>query len=108
MDRFLVMVLSARLQWTSHLLLDALFLPAESRVMRCVARMHAMFSTGHGGVIPLTQADIASMAGVTRSTANRVLNRAQAEGVLRVGRATLEVVDIDRLRRQAGHWGSPG
>jgi CRP/FNR family cyclic AMP-dependent transcriptional regulator len=107
-DRFLVMVLSARLQLTSHLLLDALYLPAELRVMRCVVRMHAMFSSGSGGVIPLTQADIASMAGVTRSTANRLLNHAQADGVLRVGRGTLEVVDVERLRRQTGEMGTPG
>jgi CRP-like cAMP-binding protein len=100
-DRFLVIVLSARLQSTSQLLLDALYLPAEVRVMRCVARMHALFGADGGATIPLTQADIASMAGVTRSTVNRVLNRAQADGTLKVGRATLEVVDLERLNRQA-------
>jgi CRP-like cAMP-binding protein len=101
-DRFVAMVLSARLQWTSHLLIDALYLPADVRVMRSVARMLTLFSEDRSGTIPLTQSDIASMAGVTRSTANRVLKQAEVEGVLSLGRATLDVLDVARLHRQAG------
>ena len=101
-DHFVMMVLSARLRATSRQLLDALYLPADTRVVRCVARMYAIFSTDSDGTIPLTQADIASMAGVTRSTANRVLKAAQAKGVLRAGRATLEVLDVGRLQHLAG------
>jgi CRP-like cAMP-binding protein len=97
-DHFVMMVLSARLRSTSRQLLDALYLPADTRVVRCVARMYAIFSTDSDGTIPLTQADIASMAGVTRSTANRVLKAAQAKGVLRAGRATLEILDVARLQ----------
>lgn len=101
-DRFLLMVVAARLQFTSRQLLDALYLPAELRVMRCVARMHGMFCVERGDTIPLTQAEIASMAGVTRSTANRVLKHAQIDGVLSVGRAQIDVLDAPMLRRQAG------
>jgi CRP-like cAMP-binding protein len=101
-DHFVMMVLSARLRSTSRQLLDALYLPADTRVVRCVARMYAIFSTDSDGTIPLTQADIASMAGVTRSTANRVLKAAQAKGVLRAGRATLEILDVGRLQHLAG------
>ena len=101
-DHFVMMVLSARLRATSRQLLDALYLPADTRVVRCVARMYAIFSVDTDGTIPLTQADIASMAGVTRSTANRVLKAAQAKGVLRAGRATLEVLDVGRLQHLAG------
>lgn len=100
-DRFLVMVFAARLQATSRQLLDALYLPAETRVMRCLARMHDMFSTTGQGGVPLTQAEIASMAGVTRSTANRVLKRGQAEGVLALRRAAVDVLDLARLRKEA-------
>jgi CRP-like cAMP-binding protein len=101
-DHFVMMVLSVRLRSTSRQLLDTLYLPADTRVVRCVARMHATFSTDTGDTIPLTQADIASMAGVTRSTANRVLKAAQTKGVLRAGRATLEILDVERLHRLAG------
>jgi CRP-like cAMP-binding protein len=100
-DRFLVTVLAARLQSTSRHLLDALYLPADTRVMRCVVRMQDMFSTNGQRRIPLTQADIASMAGVTRSTVNRVLKRAQADGVVAIGRASVDVLDPVRLRREA-------
>jgi CRP-like cAMP-binding protein len=107
-DRFLLTVLAARLQFTSRQLLDALYLPAELRVMRCVARMHAMFGAkgassppASEGSIPLTQAEIASMAGVTRSTANRVLKHAEIDGVLSVQRAFIVVLDTELLRRQA-------
>jgi len=101
-DHFLVMVLSVRLRSTSRQLLDALYLPADTRVVRCVARMHAIFSTDTADTVPLTQTDIASMAGVTRSTVNRVLRAAQTKGVLRAGRATLEILDVERLYRLAG------
>ena len=102
LDRFLASVLAVRLQATSRQLLDALFLPADVRVARCVARLHTMFATDGSDSVPFTQSEIASMAGVTRSTANRVLNRARTQGVLRVGRASLEVLDVERLRRDAG------
>ena len=80
-DHFVMMVLSARLRATSRQLLDALYLPADTRVVRCVARMYAIFSVDTDGTIPLTQADIASMAGVTRSTAYRVLKAARIRGL---------------------------
>lgn len=104
-DRFLLSVLAARLQFTSRQLLDALYLLAEVRVVRCVARLHTMFCQEVDGTIPLTQTDIASMAGVTRSTANRVLKHAQAAGVLTVSRAHVGVIDLAAVRRQAGHRG---
>ena len=106
LDRFLVMVLSARLQSTSRQLLDALYLPADLRVARCLVRMHTIFSVDGPAPIPLTQADIASMAGVTRSTANRVLKQAQADKVLALGRGTFEILDVERLRRSAGLAGA--
>src|SRR5262249_59690661 len=101
-DHFFMKVLSVRLRSTSRQLLDALYLPAHTRVVRCVARMHANFSTDTGDTVPLTQADIASMAGVTRSTGNRVLKAVQSKGVLRAGRATVEILDVERLHRLAG------
>lgn len=101
-DRFLLMVVSARLRATSHRLLDALYLPADVRVLGCVARLHVTFGAEPGTPIPLTQADIAAMAGVTRSTANRLLQSAQSDGLLRVSRAHIDVLDDDRLRRVAG------
>ncbi len=101
-DRFLLMLVGARLRATSQRLLEALYLPAETRVLRCVDRMYQMFDMGSGASIPLTQNDISEMAGVTRSTANRVLRQAQQAGLLRITRAHIDVCDVSGVRRKAG------
>ena len=57
---------------------------------------------GEGGtVVTLTQDDLASMAGTTRPTANRVLKRAEADGLLRLSRGRIEILDADQLARRA-------
>jgi CRP-like cAMP-binding protein len=101
-DRFLLVVVSTRLRATSHQLLEARFLPGEQRMYRCVARLAESFAETNNGAIPLTQADIASIAGVTRSTANRLLGEAQRDGVLHIGRSRIEVLDLQLLHRRAG------
>ena len=100
-DQFLILVLSARLRATSGQLRDALYLPADLRVLRCLLRMHDTFSPDHDSIVPLTQADLASMAGVTRSTANRTLTRAQADGVISIARNAIDILDINTLRHRA-------
>jgi len=52
-------------------------------------------------VIPLTQEDIAQLAGTTRPTANRVIRAAEAAGMVRLGRGKVEIVDADGLRKRA-------
>ena len=101
-DRFLLMLVGARLQATSQRLLEALYLPAETRVLRCVDRMQQMFAASSEPSIPLTQNDIAEMAGVTRSTANRLLRQAQDAGLIRISRAHIDVCDVSAVRRKAG------
>jgi CRP/FNR family transcriptional regulator, cyclic AMP receptor protein len=100
-DRFLLMVLSARLRTTSHQLLEALYIPADIRVFRCVCRLCEMFSEDDQRCVPLTQTDIGAMTGVTRSTVSRVLQGAQRDGVIAVARGRIEVLDIAQLRRRA-------
>ena len=45
-DRFLLMLVGERLRAASQRLLEALYLPAETRVLRCVDRMQQMFAYG--------------------------------------------------------------
>jgi CRP-like cAMP-binding protein len=52
-------------------------------------------------VLPLTQDDIAQLAGTTRSTANRVLRAEQRAGSLKIRRGRLDIVDPLLLRRHA-------
>ncbi len=99
---FLLMVLSGRLRETSHQLLEARYVPADQRLFRCLAKLAESFRTATDSAIPLTQADLASMTGITRSTANRLLRRAEEDGLLEISRGRIRVVDPDRLRGRSG------
>jgi CRP-like cAMP-binding protein len=98
-DEFLLMLVSRRLAATSQRLIDALYLPAEERIRRSLRRLAMVFATGDDQVIPLTQNDIAEMAGVTRSTANRVLRELQGCGLITITRGRIEVADPEGLVR---------
>jgi CRP-like cAMP-binding protein len=52
-------------------------------------------------VIPLTQEDLAGVAGTSRATVNRVLGEAAAEGVLEVGRGKINILEPDKLAKRA-------
>ena len=51
--------------------------------------------------IPLTQEDVADMAGTTRPTANKVLRSGEEKGVLRISRGRIEVLDVTALTKLA-------
>jgi CRP/FNR family cyclic AMP-dependent transcriptional regulator len=101
-DRFLIEVLSAQVRRLSSRLQEALFIPAETRVLRRLVELGDSYrAEGAGVVIPLTQDDIASLAGTSRPTANRVLKAAEDDGILSVRRSRIEVLDPDALDRRA-------
>ncbi len=80
-------------------LTEAHFLPAPRRVARRVGQAARTF----GGAVPLTQDDLAGLAGTSRSTVNEVLRDLERRGVLRLDRHTITVLDDDALR-EAGRW----
>ena len=69
---------------------------------RCLGRLADQFAHTADGSIPLTQADIASMTGVTRSTANRLLRMLERDGALEIARARIRVIDRTVLERRTG------
>jgi CRP/FNR family cyclic AMP-dependent transcriptional regulator len=73
----------------SDLLLEAHYVPADTRVLRRISEF--------GGVIPLTQEELSNLAGTSRATVNRVVRDAQARGELDVRRGRIEVIDPDAL-----------
>jgi len=101
-SRFLMLVLSERLRATSRQLLEARYVSAEQRLLRCLYRLAGQFEAFDGDPIPLTQSDIASMTGITRSTANRLLRQAERDGVITTGRGRVHVADAEALRHRAG------
>jgi CRP/FNR family transcriptional regulator, cyclic AMP receptor protein len=101
-ERFLVELLAAEVRRLSGLAVEAMFVPADIRVLRRLLEVAQRFGENDGTLITLTQDDLASMAGSTRSTANRVLKRAEADGLLRLARGRIEILDLDELARRAG------
>lgn len=107
-DRFLIEVLVAQVRKLSVHLQEALYVPAEARVLRRVHGLIDTYADADGTCsIPVTQDDIASLAGTSRPTANRVLKAAEIDGLLRIGRARIDILDAAALaaRAQSEHGG---
>src|SRR5438552_1131959 len=64
-DRILFAFLAAELRRQNELLLEALFLPVERRLRRRLLELARVYGGGRDGQveIPLTQAELAAMAG---------------------------------------------
>ncbi len=101
-SRFLMLVLSERLAATTRQLVAARYMPAEQRLHCCLWRLAEQFDAFDGEPIPFTQFDLASMTGITRSTANRLLRQAERDGVIATGRGRIHILDAEALRRRAG------
>ncbi|MGO8872799.1 MAG: Crp/Fnr family transcriptional regulator [Acidimicrobiales bacterium] len=104
LSSIVVKMLDARLTATTRALLDALYLPSETRVMRRLARLAEIYAGHPSHSIPLTQDDLASMAGTTRQTVNRVLRQAQNDGLIKLTRGHIVVVDAAAVSRRAKLW----
>jgi CRP/FNR family transcriptional regulator, cyclic AMP receptor protein len=101
-ERFLVELLAAQVRRLSAQVLDALYESADTRVIRRIADLIALYEGGRTSFeIPVKQEDLASMAGTTRPTANRVLKQLEDDGVLVVGRGRIDVLDAAAILRRA-------
>lgn len=92
-DQFLVRVLDRRLRELSARFAEAVHSTAEERVCRRLTALGSAFD----GTIRLSQARLASLAGTTRPTVNRVLQDLTKADIVRLRRARVEVIDIDAL-----------
>jgi CRP-like cAMP-binding protein len=102
-DAVLMRALVIEVRRVSTELSQALYLPAEARVWKRVADLTRLYETAANDVvtIPLTQDDVAHMAGTTRPTANKVLRSGEEKGVLRISRGRIEVLDVTALTKLA-------
>lgn len=91
--RFLVTVLADQVNRLSRLLVEALYVPADKRVVRRLADLCAVYSDRVEGPIEIavTQEDLASLAGTSRATANRVVGELEEAGILAIGRGRVSV-----------------
>ena len=102
-DRFLVELLSARVERLNNYLLEALYVPAERRVLRRLLHLCELYTgDDQRTVIPVTQEMLASLAGTTRPTANQVLRRLVDSGIVAISRSQIVVLDRQSLHKRAG------
>ena len=99
---FLLALLASQVQRLSERLVEALYVEADTRVLRRVRDLSALYSDESGqAVIPLTQESIAELAGTSRATVNRVLRKEEERGTLELGRGKTVVFDLEALSRRA-------
>ena len=103
--RLLTRLLAARVSRLTEALMEALHTPADVRVVRRLVDLFGLYARDSGRSraipLPLTQTELSELAGVTRPTANRVLRRLEATGIVALGRGTITVVDAPALRAVA-------
>ncbi len=101
-DRLLVEALAAQVERLSRHLLESLYVPVEQRVARrLIAVAGAFGGLERGTVVPITQEDLAGLAGTTRPTANLVLRAMAEEDAVALHRGRIEVLDPSVIRRRA-------
>ncbi len=94
----LLEVLAERVRRLDARLIEALYVPADVRVLRRLLELTELYGT----TIPLTQEDLAGLAGTTRATVNRVLRREVRSGAVSLARGRVVIVDPEALARRTG------
>jgi CRP/FNR family transcriptional regulator, cyclic AMP receptor protein len=101
-DALLVAILARRVRELSEQLVEALHIPADTRVRRRLLDVVGAYGAAEAGaVVPLTQEELASLAGTSRATVNRVLREEQERGTLALSRGRTTLVDPQALARRA-------
>jgi CRP-like cAMP-binding protein len=99
----LIRALSSRLRWVTIMMQAALTLPARARLAHFLLhRAKARGKPTKEGILideGWTHQAIADMLGCTRQTVTEVLNEFVGEGLVRVGRRKIYVVDRAALER---------
>jgi CRP/FNR family transcriptional regulator, cyclic AMP receptor protein len=95
-------ILARRVDELSAQLVEAMYDSLERRVVRRLAALTVTYAGSHEEVtIPLTQEELAQLAGGARPSVNQVLRRLTEDGVLVVSRGRITVTDVSALRRMA-------
>ena len=93
----LLRLLADQLRRSSDRVVEAHYVDAETRVRRRVSELAETYGSG---VVPLTQEELAAMAGTSRATVNRVLREEEKRGAVALQRGRVTVLDADELERR--------
>jgi CRP/FNR family transcriptional regulator, cyclic AMP receptor protein len=98
----LVALLAEQVRRANDRIVEAHYVDADARVLRRLLELEALYGDGGGqATIPLTQEELAEMAGTSRATVNRVLRDEQRRGTLELRRGRTIVLDLAGLERRA-------
>jgi CRP-like cAMP-binding protein len=105
----LIAMAGQELHRVSERLLEALYVDADRRVRRRLLELGEQYreATDQPPSIPLTQEDIASMAGSSRATVSRVLAEEERRGTIAKRRRSIVLLDAQLLARWAA-WPGQG
>lgn len=102
----LLRLLAEQLRRASDRIVEAHYVDAETRVRRRLSELAESYRHDDGeSVVPLTQEELAAMAGTSRATVNRVLRSEEKRNVVALERGRVRVLDGDELRRRC-RWDS--
>lgn len=99
----LLNALRAQVERLSARLAEALYVSADTRVRHRLVELADLYATGDDAVvtIPLTQEDVASLAGTSRATVNRVLGEEKDAATVDVRRGKVAITDREKLAARA-------
>lgn len=108
-SQVVIAALAEQVRRLSKLVAEAHYVSAEKRVRRRLLEVSGGYTPPErGGVpdteprlVPLTQDDLADLAGTSRATVNRVLRMEQDKGAVKLGRGRTEVLDAAALSRRS-------
>ena len=101
-DRFLITLLASQVTRLTEQVVEAAELPAPTRIYRRIVQLGTLFEVaGSNTPIPITQNQLASMAGAKLRVTNAVLAKAKGDGVLDLARRRIAVLDWTEVHRRA-------
>ncbi len=95
----LLRLLAGQLSRLTDRIVEAHHVDAETRVRRRLVELSRAYGSE---VVPLTQEDLAAMAGTSRATVNRVLREEEERGVVALRRGRTTILDLTALERRCG------
>jgi CRP-like cAMP-binding protein len=93
----LLRLLAEQLRRASDRLVEAHYVDADTRVRRRLLDLARMYDAG---AVPLTQEELAAVAGTSRATVNRVLREEERRGTVALQRGRMTVTGPDELERR--------
>lgn len=104
MGQILIDLLAGQIRTFAASLVEALFVPVDTRVLRRLAALAHLYGHGEAGTrIPLTQEAIAGLAGTSRASVSRVLKGLEQAHIIERRRSAVIIVDPEALGWATAH-----